>query len=126
MVSATGKTIWNRPLGTARTNGPFGEVFPTRAFPSTDFTRAGLFAGDDISIADGRLILYPALRFDWYDLSPDDAPLLPAFSGAGQAGSLLSPHFGSLWKKIGRASCRASVCQSGWIAVGALSFKTTK
>src|SRR3546814_12418392 len=45
---------------------PFGEVFPTRAFPSTDFTRAGLFAGDEISIADGRLILYPPLRFDWY------------------------------------------------------------
>jgi hemoglobin/transferrin/lactoferrin receptor protein len=77
---------------------PFGEVFPTRAFPSTDFTRAGLFAGDEISIADGRLILYPALRFDWYDLSPDDDPLLPAFSGAGQDGSRLSPKFGALWK----------------------------
>src|SRR3546814_6075596 len=98
MVSATGKTIWNRPLGTARTNGPFGEVFPTRAFPSTDFTRAGLFAGDEISIADGRLILYPTLRFDWYDLSPDDDPLLPAFSGAAQDGSRLSPKFGALWK----------------------------
>ena len=77
---------------------PFGEVFPTRAFPSTDFTRAGLFAGDEISIADGRLILYPALRFDWYDLAPDDDPLLPAFSGAGQDGSRLSPKFGALWK----------------------------
>jgi hemoglobin/transferrin/lactoferrin receptor protein len=77
---------------------PVGEVFPTRAFPSTDFTRAGLFAGDEISIADGRLILYPALRFDWYDLSPDDDPLLPAFSGAGQDGSRLSPKFGALWK----------------------------
>src|SRR3546814_2364329 len=51
---------------------PFGEVFPTRAFPSTDFTRAGLFAGDEISIADGRLILYPALRFDWYDLRSEE------------------------------------------------------
>lgn len=77
---------------------PAGEVFPTRAFPSTDFTRAGLFAGDEISIADGRLLLYPALRFDWYDLSPDDDPLLPAFSGAGQDGSRLSPKFGALWK----------------------------
>jgi hemoglobin/transferrin/lactoferrin receptor protein len=77
---------------------PAGEVFPTRAFPSTDFTRGGLFAGDEISIADGRLILYPALRFDWYDLSPDDDPLLPAFSGAGQDRSRLSPKFGALWK----------------------------
>lgn len=77
---------------------PAGEVFPARAFPSTDFTRAGLFVGDEISIADGRLILYPALRFDWYDLSPQDDPLLPSFAGAKQDGSRLSPKFGALWK----------------------------
>lgn len=77
---------------------PFGETYPTRAFPTTDFTRAGLFAGDEISIADGRLLLYPALRFDWYDLSPDDDPLLPTFAGAKQDGSRLSPKFGAVWK----------------------------
>lgn len=77
---------------------PAGEVFPARAFPSTDFTRAGLFVGDEISVADGRLILYPALRFDWYDLSPQDDPLLPSFAGAKQDGSRLSPKFGALWK----------------------------
>ncbi len=77
---------------------PFGETFPTRAFPSTDFTRGGLFAGDEVSIADGRLLLYPALRFDWYDLSPDDDPLLPAFAGAKQDGSRLSPKFGAVFK----------------------------
>ena len=77
---------------------PFGEIFPTRAFPSTDFTRAGLFVGDEIAIADGRLLLYPALRFDWYDLSPDDDPLLPAFAGAKQDGSRVSPKFGAVWK----------------------------
>ena len=77
---------------------PFGETFPTRAFPTTEFTRAGLFIGDEISIADGRLLLYPALRFDWYDLSPDDDPLLPAFAGAKQDGSRVSPKFGAVWK----------------------------
>lgn len=77
---------------------PAGETYPTRAFPSTDFTRAGLFVGDEISIADGRLLLYPALRFDWYDLSPDNDPLLPAFKGAAQDGSRLSPKFGAVWK----------------------------
>lgn len=77
---------------------PFGETFPTRAFPSTDFTRGGLFAGDEVSIADGRLMLYPALRFDWYDLSPDADPLLPAFAGAEQDGSRLSPKFGAVFK----------------------------
>lgn len=77
---------------------PFGETFPTRAFPTTDFTRAGLFVGDEISVADGRLLLYPALRFDWYDLSPRNDPLLPTFTGAGQDGSRVSPKFGAVWK----------------------------
>ena len=77
---------------------PAGETYPTRAFPSTDFTRAGLFVGDEIAIADGRLLLYPALRFDWYDLSPDNDPLLPTFAAAKQDGSRLSPKFGAVWK----------------------------
>lgn len=77
---------------------PAGEIFPTRAFPTTDFTRAGLFVGDEIAIVDGRLLLYPALRFDWYDLSPQDDPLLPAFAGAKQDGSRVSPKFGAVWK----------------------------
>ncbi len=77
---------------------PVGETFPTRAFPSTDFTRAGLFVGDEIAVAGGRLLLYPALRFDWYKLSPDNDPLLPAFDGAGQEGSRVSPKFGAVFK----------------------------
>jgi len=77
---------------------PAGEVFPTRAFPSTDFTRAGLFVGDEIGIANGALTLYPAIRFDYYKLSPDKDPLLPAFAGAGQDGSRFSPKFGAVWK----------------------------
>lgn len=77
---------------------PAGEIYPTRAFPSTDFTRAGLFVGDEIAVADGRLLLYPALRFDWFDLSPDNDPLLPSFQGAKQDGSRVSPKFGAVWK----------------------------
>lgn len=75
---------------------PFGETFPTRAFPTTDFTRAGLFIGDEIGI--GPLALYPALRFDWYKLDPRRDALLPRFAGIGQAGSRLSPKFGAVWK----------------------------
>lgn len=77
---------------------PFGEVFPTRAFPTTDFSRGGLFVGDEISIADGKLMLYPAIRFDWYKLDPRNDALLPTFSGAGQSDSHLSPKFGAVWK----------------------------
>ena len=75
---------------------PAGETFPTRAFPTTDFTRAGLFIGDQIEV--GALTLYPALRFDWYKLSPRNDALLPNFTGAGQNGSRLSPKFGAVWK----------------------------
>ncbi len=99
------RLVFGGDISKTRQNGlrdgtvpPAGEVFPTRAFPTTDFTRGGLFAGDEISIADGRLILYPALRFDWYDLSARNDPLLPAFSGASQDGSRLSPKVGAVWK----------------------------
>lgn len=75
---------------------PYGEVFPTRAFPTTDFTRAGLFAGDEIAV--GPLTLYPAIRFDWYDLSPREDTLLPNFVGKEQDGSRLSPKLGAVLK----------------------------
>lgn len=76
---------------------PAGETFPTRAFPVTDFTQAGLFIGDEISIANGRLLLYPALRFDYYKLSPQN-DTLPTFPSTGQDGSRVSPKFGAVWK----------------------------
>ncbi|MDQ0248204.1 hemoglobin/transferrin/lactoferrin receptor protein [Sphingomonas kyeonggiensis] len=75
---------------------PAGEVFPTRAFPETDFTLAGAFIADEIAV--GPLTLYPALRFDAYDLSPDKDPLLPAFAAAAQSGSRVSPKIGAVVK----------------------------
>ncbi len=77
---------------------PPGEIFPTRAFPVTDFMLGGIFIGDEIAIADGALTLYPALRWDRYVLDPQDDPLLPTFAGAGQSGSKLSPKFGAVFK----------------------------
>jgi hemoglobin/transferrin/lactoferrin receptor protein len=77
---------------------PAGETFPTRAFPVTDFTRGGLFLGDQLTLADGALTLYPALRFDWYSLSPQNDPLLTRFAGADQDGSHLSPKIGAVWQ----------------------------
>lgn len=77
---------------------PFGEVFPSRAFPVTDFTLGGLFLGNAIEFAGGAVTLYPALRFDFYDLDPTDDPLLPNFAATGQDGSKLSPKFGAVVK----------------------------
>ena len=73
---------------------PAGETFPTRAFPSTDFTLAGAFVGDEIGI--GPLTLHPALRYDWYRLSPQRDPLLPQFTGAGQSADRVSPRIGAV------------------------------
>jgi len=73
---------------------PAGEVFPTRAFPETDYTLAGAFVADEITL--GPVTLYPALRFDAYDLSPDKDPLLPAFTSAAQSGSRVSPKLGAV------------------------------
>jgi len=81
---------------------PFGETYPTRAFPVTDYTLAGLYVGDEISFADGVVTLFPALRFDHYKLSPKDDALLPGFAAAGQSDSRLSPKFGAV-VKLGEA-----------------------
>jgi hemoglobin/transferrin/lactoferrin receptor protein len=73
---------------------PAGETFPTRAFPETDFMLAGLFVSGEVAL--GPLTLYPALRFDAYDLEPENDPLLPTFHGAAQDGSRVSPKLGAV------------------------------
>lgn len=96
---------WGADLSVTRQKGLRGgtvptppDVFPTRAFPITDFTLAGVYLSDRIEIADGRFQLYPALRFDHYSLSPQDDPLLPGFAAAKQSGSRLSPKIGAVAK----------------------------
>lgn len=76
------------------------DVFPSRAFPVTDYTLAGAFIGDEIRIGDGDtgLILFPALRFDHYKLKPQNDPLLPDFTGSGSSGSRVSPKLGVTWR----------------------------
>lgn len=75
---------------------PAGEVFPTRAFPKTDYTLVGLVAAGEFTL--GPVTLHPALRFDHYNLSPDDDPLLPGFAAAKQDGSRVSPKIGAVVK----------------------------
>lgn len=72
---------------------PTGETFPTRPFPNTDYVVAGLFLQDEIRLLDGRLTLFPALRYDAYDLTPHGDALysLPV---SGQSDSRISPRLG--------------------------------
>lgn len=87
------------------------DVFPTRAFPPTDFTLAGLFVGDEMRLAGGRFILFPALRFDHYSLRPQDDPLLPDFEAARSSGSRLSPKLGATFLVSDKVSLVASYAQ---------------
>lgn len=87
------------------------DVFPTRAFPVTDFTLAGAYLGDEIGVGGGVLTLYPVLRFDHYSLNPTRDTLLPGFAAAGQSGSRVSPKVGGVVKLGGGASLFANYAQ---------------
>ena len=75
------------------TTPPIGESFPVRAFPNTDYALAGAFIQDQITLADGHLILYPALRYDYYELEPE-ADALYLAETAGHDDSHVSPKLG--------------------------------
>jgi len=75
---------------------PVGETFPTRAFPTTDYTLAGIFAQNEISIAGDRLVLYPAVRWDHYQIDPKSDALFVASQPASQSDSHVSPKLGAV------------------------------
>lgn len=71
---------------------PVGESFPSHGFPTTDHVLAGAFVQDEISI--GRWSLFPALRWDSYEIDPQDDPLFVAAIPAGQDDTHLTPKLG--------------------------------
>ncbi|MFT3811601.1 MAG: TonB-dependent hemoglobin/transferrin/lactoferrin family receptor [Micropepsaceae bacterium] len=74
-------------------------TFPERSFPVTDYTLLGAFVQDEIKLLDGALTLYPALRFDWFEIDPrknDPLYLDPNVTGASD--SHWSPKLGIVWK----------------------------
>lgn len=94
--------VWGGDASITRQRGvrggtvpPAGETFPTKAFPTTDFTLAGLYVQDEIKA--GRLALHPALRLDYYKLDPKADPLFHAAT-AGQSDTHLSPKLGLVWE----------------------------
>lgn len=96
--------VWGGDVSSTRQEGvrdgtipPTGEVFPTRAFPNTDYVLAGLFVQDEIALLGGKLILYPALRYDYYSLDPEADALLTTLVPASQSGSHISPKIGAVW-----------------------------
>lgn len=74
------------------------DFFPAKAFPDTKFTNFGAFIQDEIVLFSGVLKLYPAVRFDSYEIEPTPSPLYPLPTIAGSDGSQVSPKFGAvLW-----------------------------
>jgi hemoglobin/transferrin/lactoferrin receptor protein len=99
----THKVVWGGDASITRQEGvrdgtvpPAGEVFPTRAFPTTDYTLAGAYAQDEIAV--GPVTFYPAVRFDYYKLEPKQDALFTANVPASQSESHLSPKLGVVWK----------------------------
>ena len=90
----------------ATTKTILGETYPLRDFPNSDVIQAGAFLQDEIRFGDGRWSVIPALRVDYYDLSPkpdslyrEDNPDTPV---VGLHDTSLSPKLG-LTRRIGDA-----------------------
>lgn len=75
---------------------PAGETYPTRAFPTTDHTLAGLFIQDEVTLLGGALSLYPAIRYDYYKIAPKADPLFVG-TPTGQSDDHFSPKFAALY-----------------------------
>lgn len=77
---------------------PLGDVFPIRSFPNTNYTQLGLFLLDEIKLLDGSLTISPAVRFDYYKLTPKGDALYPGVVPLGQSDEHLSPKIGMVYK----------------------------
>ena len=87
---------------------PAGETFPTHAFPTTDYRLAGAFVQDEITLAGGRVALYPALRWDHFELAPRQDALFVAGSASEQSDSHITPKLGALVRVTDRVNVFAN------------------
>ncbi len=85
-----------------------GDTFPTRAFPTTDYDQGGLYVEDEIKA--GGLALYPAVRWDYYRLSPRQDALYTA-AVAGQSASRASPKLSATYKVNQTVSLFANIAE---------------
>jgi hemoglobin/transferrin/lactoferrin receptor protein len=105
------KLVYGGDISVTRQSGIRGgtvptppDVFPTRAFPPTDYVLGGGYLADTVELLDGRVRLFPALRLDYYKLTPKPDALTPALPSAKQDGSRLSPKVGALVKLTDEAN----------------------
>lgn len=78
------------------TVAPFGETFPTKPFPDTQYTQLGAFVQDEVEL--GKLSVIPGLRFDRYTLTPSgDGYIGETSKLSGQAAT---PRIGLVWRAL--------------------------
>jgi hemoglobin/transferrin/lactoferrin receptor protein len=89
-------------------NVVLGETFPVRDFPKSETIEAGVYLQDEIRADGSRLTWIPALRWDYYDLDPDEDAMWredhPGASAVGMNQSELSPKLGLVYKANDRWS----------------------
>lgn len=96
-------TEFNLTTGT-QTKNVGGETFPNRTFPNTKTTRFGVYLQDEIELANGRLSIIPAIRYDYYNLNPQvNDPDFIRIGGRTQdvkelTASAISPKIGVVYK----------------------------
>lgn len=95
-------TIFNLTTGTS-SKSLAGDAFPVRDFPETDTQKLGVFVQDEIGFADSRLLVTPAVRYDYYDVrvKPDSIYLAntpPNVRAQDFSDSAISPKIGALYK----------------------------
>jgi hemoglobin/transferrin/lactoferrin receptor protein len=74
---------------------PFGESFPTKPFPDTDYSLGGAFLQDEIEA--GMWSVIPGLRYDRYRLAPGTA----GYTGGAVAtlsDAAVTPRLGLVWR----------------------------
>ena len=64
---------------------PTSLTFPTKYFPESDVEEVGLFVQGELAFGDGRLRLVPGLRFDRFDLDPQENDTVFLTGNPGQA-----------------------------------------
>jgi len=81
---------------------PFGEVFPAKPFPDTDYHLAGAFVQSEMELGGaaglpGRLTLIPALRYDRFRLDPS-ADGYRGGAIASLSDGAVTPRLGAVWR----------------------------
>jgi hemoglobin/transferrin/lactoferrin receptor protein len=89
-----------RSTGAVTSNIP-PDNFPVRDFPKTTTDQYAVYVQDQITFADGALLLIPGARVDYYKLEPDADDIFtadnPGVTVADLEETSVSPKLGAIW-----------------------------